>query len=70
MFKKDRQKLILINQIKFLNYCKYLILKAKEEYTQKMNLILNDPLTGPKMYWSIVDRVKVLLIPHLLVNEE
>ena len=52
--------------------CTALILDAKERYVRCMSIKLNDPLTAPKTYWSILSRFldneEVPAIPPLLVN--
>ena len=49
-----------------------LILDAKERYVRCMSSKLNDPLTAPKTYWSILSRFlnnkEIPTIPPLLVN--
>ena len=49
-----------------------LILDAKEKYVRCMSIKLNDPLTAPKTYWSILNRFlsnrKIPAIQLLLVN--
>ena len=49
-----------------------LILDAKERYVRCMSSKLNDPLTAPKTYWSILSRFlnnkEIATIPPLLVN--
>ena len=49
-----------------------LISTSKDSYFKKMGQKLNDPLTSPKAYWSILKRflnkVKIPVIPPLLVN--
>ena len=45
---------------------------AKENYYHKLSLQLNDPLTRPKKYWSILKTLlngkKIPLIPPLFIN--
>ena len=52
--------------------CTVLILDAKEKYVRCMSNKLNDPLTAPKTYWSILNRFlnnrKIPAIPPPLVN--
>ena len=52
--------------------CTALILDAKEKYVRCMSNKLNDPLTAPKTYWSILNRFlnnrKIPVITPLLVN--
>ena len=52
--------------------CTVLILDAKEKYVRCMSNKLNDPLTAPKTYWSILNRFlnnrKFPAIPPPLVN--
>ena len=52
--------------------CTALILDAKEKCVRCMSNKLNDPLTSPKTYWSILNRFlnnrKIPAIPPLLVN--
>ena len=49
-----------------------LILDAKEKYVRCISNKLNDPLTAPKTYWSILNRFlnnrKIPAIPLQLVN--
>ena len=55
--------------------CTALILDTKEKYIKCVSNKINDPLTTPKTYWSILnpflnnDR-KIPAIPPLLVNGE
>ena len=53
-------------------YCTEQIMKAKNDYTQRMTNKLNDPKAAPKTYWSILNRFlynkKIPVIPPLLVN--
>ena len=53
-------------------YCTEQIMKAKNDYTQRMTNKLNDPKAAPKTYWSILNRFlynkKIPAIPPLLVN--
>ena len=51
---KTATNLIILNQI--FKESPDLILDAKEQYTIKTNQKLNDPLTAPKIYWSILNR--------------
>ena len=37
-------------------YCTEQIMKAKNDYTQRMTNNLNDPKAAPKTYWSILNR--------------
>ena len=50
-----------------------LITNAKSSYFTNLGKRLNDPLTGPKTYWSILKRlmnkVKIPSVPPLLVND-
>ena len=50
-----------------------LITNAKSSYFTNLGKRLNDPLTGPKTYWSILKRlmnmVKIPTVPPLLVND-
>ena len=53
-------------------YYKEQIMKAKNDYTQRMTNKLNDPKAAPKTHWSILNRFlynkKVPAIPPLLRN--
>ena len=55
-----------------IDECTTLILDVKEKYVRCMSNKLNDPLTAPKTYWSILNRFlnnrKIPAIPPLLVN--
>ena len=50
-----------------------LITYKKSSYFANLGERLNDPLTGPKTYWSILKRfmnkVKIPIVPPLLVND-
>ena len=46
--RKDKEKLEA--------YCTEQIMKAKNDYTQRMTNNLNDPKAAPKTYWSILNR--------------
>ena len=52
--------------------CTALILDAKGKYVRCMSNKLNNPLTAPKTYWSILNcflnNRKIPAIPPLLVN--
>ena len=37
-------------------YCTEQIIKAKNDYTQRMTNKLNDPKAAPKTYWPILNR--------------
>ena len=54
------------------NFVTTLITDTKSTYFASLGKKLNDPLTGPKTYWSILKRlmnkVKITTIPSLLVN--
>ena len=67
--KSDFEKLIVKT-----NECKTIILAAKDEYIIQMCEKLNDPITAPKTYWTIINRFldnkKIPAIPPLLVNGE
>ena len=49
------------------------VTNAKSSYFTNLCKRLNDPLTGPKTYWSILKRlmnkVKIPTVPPLLVND-
>ena len=53
-------------------YCTEQIMKAKNDYTQRMTNKLNDPKAAPKTYWSILNRFlynkKIPAVYPLLVN--
>ena len=53
-------------------YCKEQIMKAKNDYTQRMTNKLNAPKAAPKTHWSILNRFlynkKIPAIPPLLRN--
>ena len=55
------------------NFVSNLITDAKSSYFTNFGKRLNDPLTGPKTYWSILKRlmnkVKIRTVPLLLVND-
>ena len=67
--KSDFEKLIVKT-----NECKTIILAAKDEYIIQMCEKLNDPITAPKTYWTIINRFldnkKIPAIPPLLGNGE
>ena len=54
------------------NHCFELISTSKESHFKKLGDKLNDPLIGPKAYWSILNRLldikKIPTIPPLLVD--
>ena len=45
-----------------------LTLDAIEKYVRCMSSKLNDPLTAPKTYWSMLKNGEIPAIPPLLVN--
>ena len=53
-------------------YCAELISSAKDNHYKKLANKLNDPLLGPKAYWSILNgflgKAKIPMIPPLFVN--
>ena len=53
-------------------YCTKQIMKAKNDYIQRMTNKLNDTKAAPKKYWSILNSFsynkKIPAIPPLLVN--
>ena len=55
------------------NFVSNLITDAKSSYFTNLGKRLNDPLSGPKTYWSILKRVtikvKIPTVPPLLVND-
>ena len=55
------------------NFVSNLIADAKSSYFTNLGKRLNDPLTDPKTYWSILkrlmNRVKIPTVPPLLVND-
>ena len=65
----DRKKDVLQEKT---DECAVLILDAKEKYVRCMSNKLNDPLTAPKTYWSILHHFlnnrKTPAIPPPLVN--
>ena len=52
--------------------CTALVLDAREKYVRYMGNKRSDPLTAPKIYWSILNRFlnnrKIPAIPPFLVN--
>ena len=64
---KDDDKIRLDEK---LNYCRMLIDRAKQSYLSNLGNKLNNPLTGPKKYWKILNvflnKRKIPLIPPLL----
>ena len=52
--------------------CSKLIKDAKERYLLNLGNKLNDPLIGPKKYWSIINKFlnkkRIPLIPPILHN--
>ena len=54
------------------NDCSNMIVEAKERYTRKLSMKLNDPSTMPKSYWSILNTFlnnkKIPNIPPLNIN--
>ena len=61
-----------INLRESSNFVSNLITVTKSSYFKNLGERLNDPLTGPKTYWSILKRlmnkVKIPTVPSLLVN--
>ena len=54
------------------NYCSDLISSSKKQYLRNLSNRLNSPHLGPKVYWSILNRIlgkaKIPAIPPLIVN--
>ena len=54
------------------NYCSDLISSSKKQYLRNLSNRLNNPHLGPKVYWSILNRIlgkaKIPAIPPLIVN--
>ena len=55
-YKYGKMKLHLDQLQEKTGECTALVLDAKEKYVRSMSNKLNDPLTAPKTYWSILNR--------------
>ena len=68
---KPEDKVIVDN---FRNECFDVINKEKEKYLSSLGQQLNDPKTGPKAYWKVLNKLlnksNIPIIPPILHNNK
>ena len=58
-YKYGKMKLHLDQLQEKTDECTALVLDAKEKYVRSTSNKFNDPLTAPKTYWSILNRLSI-----------